>query len=127
MSESLRDSAERHFQKTLFLMQTGKPEEAFKVLEKAEEAAKLLLKYPENEFFQANLQMSFDNVFNLGYLLYNMGRFSQAQNFYELSLLISQKLLNSDPENVVYQSDVAMTLNNLGALLSDIGRIEGSD
>ena len=40
MSGSLRDSAERHFQKTLSLMQKGKPEEALKELEKAEEAAK---------------------------------------------------------------------------------------
>ena len=30
----------------------------------------------------------------------------------------------TDPENVAYQSDVAMTLNNLGNLLSDMGRIE---
>ena len=29
-----------------------------------------------------------------------------------------------DPENVAYQSDVAMTLNNLGTLLSNMGRIE---
>jgi tetratricopeptide (TPR) repeat protein len=35
-----------------------------------------------------------------------------------------EKLLDNDPENVAYQSDVAMTLNNLGNLLSDMGRIE---
>ena len=30
----------------------------------------------------------------------------------------------NDPENVAYQSYVGTTLNNLGALLSDMGRIE---
>ena len=49
MSESLRDSAERHFQKTLSLMQKGKPEEALKELEKAEEAAQ---EVEANEFSQ---------------------------------------------------------------------------
>ncbi|MCC4766609.1 tetratricopeptide repeat protein [Methanosarcina sp. DH1] len=124
MSESLRDSAGRHFQKTLSLMQEGKLEEALKELEQAEETAKLLLKDPENEFFQADLQTSFYNVFTLGYRFYDMGRFPQAQNFYELSLLISQNLLATDPENVSYQSYVGTTLNNLGALLSNMGRIE---
>ena len=124
MSESLRDSAERHFQKTLFLMQNRKYEEALKELEKAEEAVKLLLKNPENKFFQANLRMNFNNVFTLGYNLHDMGRFPQAQNFYELSFLISQKLLETDPENVTYQSYVGGILNNLGILLSDMGRIE---
>ena len=105
-------------------MQKGKHEEALKELEKAEEAAKSLLKDSGNEFFQTNLQVIFNNVFTLGYYLYNTGRFPQAQNFYERSLLISQKLLENDPENVTYQSDVAMTLNNLGILLKNMGRIE---
>jgi hypothetical protein len=42
MSESLRDSAESQFQKTLSLMREGKLIEALKELEKAEKAAKLL-------------------------------------------------------------------------------------
>ncbi len=50
--------------------------------------------------------------------------FFKTKNCYELHLSISQKLLENDPENVAYQSDVAMTLNNLGNLLSDMGRIE---
>ena len=124
MSRSLRDSAVNHFNETLSLMQKGKSIEALKALENAEKTAKLLLKDPENEFFQANLQINLHNVFNLGYFLQSTGRFPQAQNFYELSFLISHKLLETDPENVAYQSDVAMTLNNLGALLSDMGRID---
>ena len=34
------------------------------------------------------------------------------------------KTPQNDPENVAYQSYVGMTLNNLGTLLSDMGRIE---
>ncbi|WP_229395029.1 tetratricopeptide repeat protein [Methanosarcina sp. DH1] len=107
-------------------MQHGRYEEALKELEKDEEIAKLLLKDPKNEFYQSNLQKSFDDVFTLGYLLCDMGRFLQAQSFCELSLLISQKLLENAPDNVSYQSSVAATLNNLGTLLSNMGRIEES-
>ena len=124
MSESLRDSSINYLNEALELMKKDQNKKALKELEKAEEAAKFLLKDQENEFFQANLQTSFNNVFTLGYCLYDMGRFPQAQNFYELSLIISQKLLETDPENVSYQSDVAMTLNNLGILLKNMGRIE---
>jgi tetratricopeptide (TPR) repeat protein len=42
----------------------------------------------------------------------------------ELSFLLSGKLIEKDPENVVYQSDVARTLNNLGVLLWNMGRFE---
>lgn len=64
MLESLRGSAERQFQKTLSLMQEGKFEEALKELEEAE---KLLIKDPENEFLQANrhrpIKTSFIHIF----------------------------------------------------------------
>ncbi len=50
-----------------------------------------------------------------------MGRIEEAKDRYEKSLLIYEKLLETDPENVAYQSNVAMTLNNLGVLLSKIG------
>ena len=39
MSKRLRDSAERHIQKTISLMQESKNKEALKELEKAEEAS----------------------------------------------------------------------------------------
>jgi tetratricopeptide (TPR) repeat protein len=124
MSRRLSDSAERRFQKVLSLIQKGKSVEALKELEKAEEAAKLRLKDPENEFYQTNLQMNFTNVFNLGYFLQSTGRFSQAQNFYELSLLLSQKLLKSDSEKFTCQSNIATIFNNLGVLFWNIGRME---
>ncbi|MHC1596007.1 MAG: tetratricopeptide repeat protein, partial [Candidatus Syntropharchaeales archaeon] len=43
---------------------------------------------------------------------------------YEGALEMYEKLLEDDPESVVYQSNVATTLNNLGNLLSDMGRID---
>jgi len=87
MSKSLRDSARRSIKNTLLLIQKGKQEEALKELENTEKAAKILLNYIDNEFSQANLQIDLNNVFNLGYFLKITGRFPQAQNFYELSLL----------------------------------------
>ena len=53
-----------------------------------------------------------------------MGRIEEAKGRYEKALEMYEKLLETDPENVVYQSNVGMTLNNLGNLLSDMGRIE---
>ena len=35
-----------------------------------------------------------------------------------------EKLLESQPENVTYQADVAMTQNNLGILQMDMDRME---
>ena len=47
-------------------MQKGKPEEALKELEKAEEAAKILLNDPENKSFQESRQINLKNVVTLG-------------------------------------------------------------
>jgi len=165
MSGRLRDSAERSIKKTLSLMKKGKPEDALKELEKAEEAAnkakandillniqtlkgcimqtleayeeafkihvisikitkELLLKDPYNKTYQSSIQMNLAAIGNLGNLFYSMGRLLQAKNCDELRLLIFQELLNKDPENVVYQLDVAMTLNDLGILFWNMGRME---
>ena len=103
----------------------GAYEEALKIHSLALKATEeLLSKDPDNELYQSSLQMNLDEIFTLGNRFYNMGRFLQAKNCYEIHLLISQKLLENDPENVAYQSNVGVTLNNLGALLSDMGRIE---
>mgnify|MGYP000889073102 FL=1 len=103
----------------------GAYEEALNIHSFAIEVAEeLLINDPDNEFYQSILQMNLDEIITLGNLFYNTGLFLQAKNCYELHLLISQNLLENDPENLSYQSDVAMTLNNLGNLLSDMGRIE---
>jgi len=103
----------------------GAYEEALKNYSLAIKATEdLLSKDPDNEFYHSSLQMNLNAIGTLGNLFYNTGRFIQAKNCYELNLSISQKLLETDPENVAYQSHVGTTLNNLGILLSDMGRID---
>jgi tetratricopeptide (TPR) repeat protein len=85
---------------------------------------KILLEDPDNEFYQSIFQMNLNSVGTLRNLFYNMGRFLQVKNCYELHLSIFQNLLLKYPENIAYQSYVEETLNDLGALLSDMGRIE---
>ncbi|AKB31912.1 hypothetical protein MSSIH_1222 [Methanosarcina siciliae HI350] len=120
----MREAPERYFQTALFLIQKKRYVEALKSLDNAAEVAKILLNDPDNKFFQTKLKTNLSNTFTFGNFLYNTGRFPQAQNFYELSVLISQKLLETNAENVVYQSNVAITLNNLGTLLKNMGRLE---
>ena len=50
-----------------------------------------------------------------------MGRPDEAKEKYERALQMRESLLATDPQSSVYQSQVAMTLNNLGALLFDMG------
>ncbi len=50
-----------------------------------------------------------------------MGRIEEAKERHEKALEIYEKLLETDPKNMVYQSAVAMTLNNFGVLLSRYG------
>ncbi|RZB33229.1 MAG: hypothetical protein AEth_00022 [Candidatus Argoarchaeum ethanivorans] len=57
-------------------------------------------------------------------MLLNWRRFDNARKRYERSLKMYEVLLKSCPENTTYQSDVAMTLNNLGNLLNGLGRVE---
>ena len=108
------------------LMQTtGAFEEALKIhifsLKSAEE---LISKDHEKEPYNSIFQMNLNAIFELGSLFYNMEHFLQAKNCYELHLSIYEKLLKTDSENVVYQSSIAKTLNNLGNLLKKMGSIE---
>ena len=48
----------------------------------------------------------------------------EAKKRCEHALKMREALLETEPDNSVYQSQVAMTLNNLGALLYDISRPE---
>ena len=58
----------------------------------------------------------------LGLAFRALGVLSEAVYECQKSLVVFNSLLESDPDNVVYQSDVAGALNNLGNLLSDMGR-----
>src|SRR5690606_31882895 len=72
------------------LMQTiGAYDEALKIHSLALIAAEeLLSKNPDSESYQSILQMNLDAIGNLGNLFYNMGRFPQTKNCYELHLSI---------------------------------------
>ena len=105
-----------------YLMQNlGDYEEALKIhtlsLKASEE---LLSKDYGNELSLLIIQLNLDAIGTLGNIFYEMGRFLQAKNCYETHLSIYEKLLTNDPDNVVYQSDVGATLNNLGNLLKNM-------
>ncbi len=53
-----------------------------------------------------------------------MGKREEALNNYQTALKHYENLLDSDPSNIIYQSYVAMTSNNIGALLADMGKRE---
>ena len=64
------------------------------------------------------------SIFNAALQLHKSGRFNAAYPLYEKALISFETLLDKFPENTQFQSDVATTLNNLCALLSDMGRLE---
>ena len=108
------------------LMQNlGEYEEALKIhiitLKILEE---ILSKDHCDEIYLPILQMNLKYIFELGNIFYNMGRFLEAKSCYEMNLVVLYKLIKIYPENLAYQSYVAGTFNNLGALLADMGRIE---
>ena len=84
----------------------------------------ILSRGPYNKIYESAFTVSFLDVFALGNIFYNTGNFFRAKDCYEFYLLISQRLLKANPENLSYLSDVAMTLNNLGGLLTKMGSIE---
>ena len=85
----MRDSAKKHFQKTLSLMQKGKFEEALKELEKAEEAAQ---KAKADDIF-----LSLQTI--KGHLMQTLGEHEEALKIYSLALKATEDLLSKDPDN----------------------------
>ncbi len=87
--------------------------------------AEILSKDPENKFFQRSLQMNLNNIDTAGNLYSKACHFPEAKKSYELGLKVSQKLLNSNPDNKFCQIYVGNILGTLGTLLiRDMGRIE---
>ncbi len=72
----------------------------------------ILSRDPYNKIYESAFTVSFLDIFALGNIFYKTGHFFQAKDCYELYLLISQRLLKANPENLSYLSDVAMALNN---------------
>lgn len=70
-----------------------------------------------------------DNCFagierNLGYLLKNYNRYEEAKKNYIDALRIFEKLLKKDSTNILYLSQVIITLEMLADLLKEIGQFE---
>jgi len=87
----------------------------------------ILSRGPYNKIYESAFTVSFLDVFALGNRFYNTGNFFRAKDCYEFYLLISQRLLKANPENLSYLSDVAMALNNLGALLTSIEHFQEAE
>ncbi len=83
-----------------------------------------LEKDPQNEFFFPAFNMNINNIVSLGESLYNRGRFHLSKTCNEFIHDSCQKMMKSYPEEEFCQSYIATALNNLGTLLSEMGRIE---
>lgn len=104
--EKLREEAVKYFNKTVDLMQEGKPEESLESLQKAEKAA-------QEAKSEAIL---FHTLKARGQILQSLGRLEEAMETYSFSLKTSEKLLSEDPENELYTDTLRLNLNNIGNL-----------
>ncbi|KGN68803.1 hypothetical protein HR09_07450 [Porphyromonas gulae] len=95
-------------------------EETTKVLKELIEAAKTKFSFDEACNFYEKLiaiERSPENLFGYAGLLYSLNDFTKAKQYYEEVLDIYKELAKKNPE--AYNLDLAMTLNNLGLLLSN--------
>jgi tetratricopeptide (TPR) repeat protein len=104
--ERLREEAVKNFNRSVDLMQEGKPEESLESLQKAENAA-------QEAKSEAIL---FHTLKARGQILQSLGRLEEAMDTYAFSLETSEKLLSEDPENELYADTIRLNLNNLGNL-----------
>jgi len=104
--DRLREEAVKHFNRTIDLMQEGKPEESLEALQKAENAA-------QEAKSEAIL---FHTLKARGQILQSLGRLEEALDTYVFSLKISYKSLLEDPANELYTDTIRLNLNNIGNL-----------
>jgi tetratricopeptide (TPR) repeat protein len=67
------------------------------------------------------------SIFNAALNLHESGRFQDAYPLYLKALEGFETFLKTGPANILFQSDVAKTQNNLGNLLRDMGRLEEAE
>lgn len=104
--EKLRHEAVEHFNKTIDLMQEGKPEESLESLQRAESAAQEA----------KSGAILFHTLKARGQILQSLGRLEEAMETYSFSLKTSYKLLLEDPEDELYTDTLRLNLNNIGNL-----------
>lgn len=96
-----------------------------RLLEELIEAAQIQFSFGEaRKFYERliDLAPTTQHHFNYAYLLQSLNDFDKARSHYEEVLRILRELPKHSLE--VYKPDVAMTLNNLGALLDDSNKLE---
>lgn len=104
--EKLREEAVKHFNRTIDLIQEGKPEESLESLQKAESAAQEA----------KSGAILFHTLKARGQILQSLGRLEEAMETYAFSLEASEKLLSEDPENELYIDTIRLNLNSIGNL-----------
>ncbi|KGN87055.1 tetratricopeptide repeat protein, partial [Porphyromonas gulae] len=95
-------------------------EEFIKVLRELIEAAKTKFSFDEACNFYEKLiaiERSPENLFGYAHLLHSLNDFTKAKQYYEEVLDVYKELAKKNPDT--YNLDLAMTLNNLGVLLSN--------
>ena len=95
-------------------------EEFIKVLRELIEAAKTKFSFDEACNFYEKLiaiERSLKNLFGYAHLLHSLNDFTKAKQYYEEVLNVYKERAKKDTET--YNPGLAMTLNNLGLLLSD--------
>ena len=111
MSKNLRGKAWQHLQKADSQLQRGQYTDALATLAKAEQLAR---KAEAPDILSAVLGTTAN-------VLQSKGMFDKSLKLHTVALDIQEKLAKIDP---FFNTWVATTLNNLGALLSDMGRPE---
>jgi len=98
-----------------------------KVLKELIEGAQLQFSFGEAcKFYKCLIELAptVDHHFKYAHLLQSLNNFNEARSHYEEALQLYRSLASRNPE--AYTPDVAMTLNNLGALLSGTHKFEQS-
>jgi len=111
MSKGYGDKAWQHIDKANSLVQRGQYTDALATLAKAEQLAR-----------RAKAQDVLSAVYGTkAIVLQSKGIFDESLKMYTAALNIKEKLVKKDS---YFNKSVATTLNNLGALLSEMGRPE---
>jgi tetratricopeptide (TPR) repeat protein len=105
------------------LRDSGEQSEAQRMHENARTLLDALIaeKQKKNAYYRRHLAISYHH---LGVLLKNDAEFSGAERHYREALKIQKALVEDFPTVPFYQHDQALTLQDLGILLKDTGRLQ---
>lgn len=100
-------------------------QDEIRVLKELIEAAQIQFSFREaRDFYERLIKLAptIEHHFNYAYLLQSLNDFDKARSHYEEVLRVLRELPKYNLE--MYKPDVALTLNNLGALLNDSNKLE---